>query len=135
MQMVESRRADRIRSFLRAKILFNNQNSSFDCIVRNISARQGRRSRPATQISVPSQFDLEIPQKGRTYRAKIVWRDAEAIGVEFVQKLIHQATTAADPSESKVERLERENRRLRSAVVRSDQAARRPRPGSRPHIL
>ncbi len=113
MQMVESRRADRIRSFLRAKILFNNQNSSFDCIVRNISA-SGAKIEASNTVSVPSQFDLEIPQKGRTYRAKIVWRDAEAIGVEFIKS--DSPANAADPSESKVERLERENRRLRSAV-------------------
>ena len=114
MQMVESRRSERVRSFLRAKILFNNQNTSFDCIVRNIS-QTGAKIEVSNTISVPTHFDLEIPQKGRTYRARIVWRDAEAMGVEFIQA--ETGANSSEPSESKLERLERENRRLRSAVA------------------
>lgn len=113
MQMVESRQAERIRSFLRAKIRFNNQNSTVDCIVRNIS-ETGAKIELDKATSVPSLFDLEIPQKGRTYRARIMWRDAEAIGVEFIPA---ESNAAADSTESKVERLERENRRLRATVT------------------
>lgn len=114
MQMVESRRSERVRSFLRAKILFNNQNTSFDCIVRNISAT-GAKIEVSNTISIPTQFDLEIPQKARSYKARIVWRDAESMGVEFIQP--EAGMPGSDPSESKLERLERENRRLRSAVA------------------
>ncbi len=114
MQMVESRRSERVRSFLRAKILFNNQNTSFDCIVRNVS-QTGAKIEVSNTVSVPNHFDLEIPQKGRTYKARIVWRDAEAIGVEFMQG--DAGAGSADPAESKLERIERENRRLRVAVA------------------
>jgi hypothetical protein len=99
---------------LRAKILFNNQNTSFDCIVRNVS-QTGAKIEVSNTVSVPNHFDLEIPQKGRTYKARIVWRDAEAIGVEFMQG--DAGAGSADPAESKLERIERENRRLRVAVA------------------
>jgi hypothetical protein len=115
MQMVESRRSERVRSFLRAKILFNNNNTTVDCIVRNISAL-GAKLEVNNATSVPSQFLLEIPQKGRSYNARIVWRDAAAMGVEFTPLDVSPAHSA-DTLEGKVERLERENRRLKSTVL------------------
>ena len=30
----------------------------------------------AENLSVPGEFDLEVPHKGRTYRARLVWRGA-----------------------------------------------------------
>jgi hypothetical protein len=114
MQMVESRRADRVRTFLRARIVFNNQNSTIDCTVKNISST-GAKIELSDGLTVPEIFDLVIPQKGRTYRAQIAWRGTESMGVRFVRD--ENASKVWETPESKVEQLERENRRLRQQVV------------------
>lgn len=112
MTMVESRRAERVRSFLRARIVFNNQNSTIDCTVKNISPT-GAKIEIANSLSVPAEFDLEVPQRGRVYRAKIVWRDADSMGVTFAQPDQKAGWEVAD---AKLERLERENHRLRTHI-------------------
>ena len=112
MMMIEARRAERIRSFLRARIIFNNQNTTIDCTIKNISA-YGAKIDLTDAMSIPDFFHLEVPQKGRTYRARLSWRDQTAIGVEFIE----DEPVTRDGVDKKVERLERENRLLRNSVM------------------
>lgn len=88
--MQNMRSAERIRSFLRAQIIFNNRMSTIDCIIKNISATGARIALNDT-LAVPTEFDIYIPQKSRGHHARLVWRDKDAIGVEFTDP---QATTA-----------------------------------------
>ena len=111
MMMVEARRAERIRSFLRARIVYNNHSSTIECMVKNISPF-GAKIQLGNSTSIPNSFDLEIPQKGRTYRARLAWRTETAIGVEFVD----DEPAHRDASPGKVERLESEIRRLRKVI-------------------
>ncbi len=111
MTMVEARQGDRVRALLRARIIFNNRNSTIDCTIRNISPT-GAKIALGNTTSVPAEFDLEVPQRARTYRAQIVWRDAEALGVRFIEG--EPATESADTS---LERLKKENRHLKAVVA------------------
>ena len=111
MMMVEARRSERVRSLLRARILFNNGASTIDCTIKNISA-QGAKIEIVHSLSVPSEFDLEVPQRGRTYRAKMMWRAANSIGVEFIE----QGATSEN-AQAMIQRLETENRKLRNSVA------------------
>jgi len=108
--MPEARRSDRLKSLLRARIIFNGGNSTVECLVKNVSA-DGMRLELAESLSVPGEFDLEVPHKGRTYRARLVWRGEGMIGVAFVPA---DAEPAWDHSELK--RLERENAELRAQL-------------------
>ncbi len=110
MTMVEGRKTDRVRAFLRARIIFNNGNSTIDCTVKNISPT-GAKLELSNTITVPADFDLEVPQRGKVYRARIVWRDAEALGLTFIA-----AELAHEPQEASSEQLNRENRRLKAIV-------------------
>ena len=112
MTMAEVRRDERVRALLRARILFNNNSSSIDCMVRNISGG-GAKLEISSALTVPSEFDLDVPQKGRTYRARLMWRDATYIGVQFVEK---NARDAAQ-TETAVARLELENKRLKATIA------------------
>ena len=85
MTMAEARRDERVRAFLRARICFNNNASTIDCTVKNISA-SGAKIEMSSAVSVPSEFDLDVPQKGRIYRARLMWRDASSLGVQFVDR-------------------------------------------------
>lgn len=113
MTMVESRRAERVRSFLRARIVFNNQNSTIDCTVKNIS-QTGAKIEIANSLSVPAEFDLDVPQRGKVYRAKIVWRDADSMGVTFAAD---EQKAAWEVPDAQLKRLERENHRLRTHIA------------------
>ncbi len=111
MIMVEARRGERVRALLRARIIFNNMNSTIDCTIKNISAT-GAKIALANTVSVPADFDLEVPQRGRTFRARIVWRDAEALGVTFIE-----GVPAEVPANVGLERLKKDNRRLKAIVA------------------
>ena len=81
--MPELRSNTRKRCFLGARIQFNNRRSTFDCLVRDISA-VGARLELATLETMPDEFDLVIPQHDRQYRAKVVWRRNSTCGVRFL---------------------------------------------------
>ncbi|MEA2839770.1 MAG: hypothetical protein QOF41_1100 [Methylobacteriaceae bacterium] len=105
--MTEARRSERLKSLLRARILFNGGSSTIECLIRNVSAH-GMRLEIAESLSVPGEFDLEVPHKGRTYRTRLVWRGQGMIGVAFVP-----ANAEPMRAEGELPRLERENAELR----------------------
>lgn len=80
--MTEKRSAPRLRSFLKGKAIFNNRQSTLDCLVRDISAT-GARLEVSNAVLLPELFDLYVPQKDTTYRVRITWRAEGEIGVEF----------------------------------------------------
>lgn len=112
MSMVEVRKNERVRSFLRARIVFNNQNTTIECIVKNIS-RSGAKIQLDNSLSLPTHFDLDIPQRGKTYRSRMVWRDADALGVSFIEV----APDVAAPAEPR-DLLEMENRKLKVQLAK-----------------
>ena len=112
MMMVEARRAERVRSFLRARIIFNNHSTTIDCVIKNIS-RSGAKIDLGNSMSIPETFDLEVPQKGRTFRARLSWRNETSIGVAFVD----DEPAGRDRARGEVERLKQENRTLRLSVA------------------
>ena len=112
MTMVEARKAERARAFLRARIVFNNMNSTIDCTIKNISVT-GAKIELSNTITIPTEFDLDIPARGRVYRARLMWRDSDAIGVAFEDT----PAAAAEQDLSRIEKLDRENRKLKQAVA------------------
>jgi hypothetical protein len=116
-----TRSAERIRSFLRAQIIFNNRMSTIDCIIKNISAT-GARIALDDALAVPTEFELSVPQKGRSHRARLVWRDKDSIGVEFTDTQAPAAAPApavegpAGGIEARLRELEIQNMELKARV-------------------
>jgi hypothetical protein len=110
--MDDKRTGGRTKSFLRGQIVFNNRMSTMDCLVRDISAN-GAKLMLAQGLALPDVFELVIPQKGETLRARLSWRRGEEIGVAFSRKPHDLAV--------RVRELEAENARLR-ALLGSAQA-------------
>lgn len=79
----ELRSTERIRSFLRAQIIYNNRMTTIDCIIKNYSAGGARIALDDT-LAVPSEFDVFVPAKQRSHHARLVWRDKDLIGVSFI---------------------------------------------------
>jgi PilZ domain len=107
--MQERRRAVRQKSFLRGNIQFNNGRNSADCLIRDITTF-GARLVCSDAVSTPDVIDVYIPQKEQTFRAHVIWRHGQDMGVAFAHAA---AANTADHSLDKdlaarVERLENE---------------------------
>ena len=108
---MENRKDERIKSLLKAKIVFNHRMTTFDCVVKNVS-RYGAKVAIDPAVSFPNEFELEIPLKGKSYHAKMRWRDRESMGVEFLDQMDQR-----EPGNAQFERLQAENHRLKAAVL------------------
>ena len=80
--MAERRSGSRQKSFLQGRIFFNNRRATVDCLIRDFS-EIGARLNFDRMISLPDVVELFIPVKDETRRAKIIWRNADEVGVSF----------------------------------------------------
>lgn len=110
---MKPRGAERIRSLLGGQIIFNNQSSTVECQIRNISAL-GAKLNISSMVSLPEEFELSIPQKGRTFKARLRWRVDESAGVEFLD--VPKAQRADQRLNERLRYLEAENETLREEL-------------------
>ena len=82
--MRERREFQRGRTYLGARLAFNNQYCTIDCLVRNMS-RNGAKLIFEGTVLLPGEFELTLPQKGESRHARIIWRQQDEAGVSFVQ--------------------------------------------------
>jgi PilZ domain len=78
------RTSQRVRSFLKATVVFNNRSSTLDCTLRD-SSESGAKLLFAAHVPIPDEFDLEIPLKARKHRARVMWRTQDSCGVRFLE--------------------------------------------------
>jgi PilZ domain len=114
--MEERRKVPRHKSLLRGRVYFNNRNSTAECLVRDISA-QGARLIFADEVMIPDIVDLYIPHKDQTFRAQVVWRNADESGIAFAdhEQMAHPAE--ANLAE-RVQKLEHEIDLLKRVIKR-----------------
>jgi hypothetical protein len=79
----ELRTSARSRSIIGGKVVFNARHSILDCILRDVS-ETGAKLVFSTHVQLPDEFDLELPQKGRTHRVRVMWRAAGSCAVQFL---------------------------------------------------
>ena len=76
------------RESVRGKVIYggvaeiNREGSSMDCVVRNISER-GACVELNSAARLPEQVTLRIARKGRAYLARLIWRQANRVGLAF----------------------------------------------------
>ena len=76
------------RQSVRDKVLyggvaeFNERGSTMDCVVRNISER-GACVELDQAAKPPQEMNLTIARKGRSFLAKLIWRQANKVGLAF----------------------------------------------------
>jgi PilZ domain len=108
---IQKRSAVRHRTFLHAHITCAGQAYSADCSVNQLSD-VGAQLSIAASIALSDHFDITIPQKRMSHRARLVWRSANHAGVEFL-------AAAAAPMEDldhQLIALEAENARLKAQL-------------------
>ena len=82
----EKRRSHRAKRLRRANCVFNNASSTLDVTVRNITP-EGARIAGHELFCLPQNFELRILDETGGYSArmaKIVWRDENAAGLQFI---------------------------------------------------
>ncbi|MDB5643713.1 MAG: PilZ protein [Hyphomicrobiales bacterium] len=111
----QARRAERVRTILGARVVFNSGRSSIDCQIRNIS-ETGARLTLNEGLSLPGTFDLEIPSRNKTHRVLLRWRTKDAAGVQFIDDSAKAAVDHGTAAEE-LEALRKENGMLKRRVA------------------
>ena len=80
--MTEKRKATRQKSFLRGIVYFDQNTTSIECLVRDISDAGARLKLPNSQ-SRSGAVDIAIPINGKHYKGTIQWQRDDEIGIAF----------------------------------------------------
>ena len=110
--MMDRRREHSRRSLLGAKLSFNHRQSLFDCVIRNFSA-SGALLVFDDPTLLPTDFDIQVAQWIEAFRARLVWRRAEQVGV-VVNEFAPVAVSVDDVRRARA--LRRENQQLRTLL-------------------
>ncbi len=101
--IADRRRAPRLKSLLTGTIVFDDHNSTMDCVVRNISAWGAKITLPDA-FRVPDQFNLAVPHHDQTHRAEVIWRKGESAGLALSDVEEHALKHKLTPREAAAER-------------------------------
>ncbi|MBV9591548.1 MAG: PilZ domain-containing protein [Hyphomicrobiales bacterium] len=80
--MIIERSFLRRRSILAGRIRIN-KNSTFDCLIRDLSPTGARLELAGGTELLPLQFELEIPKQNALHKCELRWRSEKAVGVSF----------------------------------------------------
>jgi PilZ domain len=80
--MLDRRRTPRDKVIYGAVAEINERGSTMDCVVRNIN-ETGACVELDSGARLPDQINLRIPRKGRSFLAKMIWRQANRVGLVF----------------------------------------------------
>ena len=81
--MLNRRETQRRRTYLGATISFDADFPIVDCLVRDMSQNGARLVLAGTAI-LPNRFGLLMRKQRITLRAEMMWRDADQVGVAFL---------------------------------------------------
>jgi hypothetical protein len=121
------RPAQRIRTFLKGVVYYDNRRVSIECTIRDISDT-GARVVFASPVTVPDHIELFIPQKQRIVAAQVQRREPAEIGVSFRDQRSGVSRRDSDAEiaervaalEHEVAALRRIVRKLRDKVLPAD---------------
>src|ERR1700733_2194392 len=114
MNMQDRRAEHRGRTYLGSTAAFNNRCSTIDCLVRNMS-QNGAKLVFTHPVAIPGEFDLMIPRKGDSRRAKIIWRQEFEAGVVFLDA--NKGTVVSIETARRMRKLEAERDALERRVA------------------
>lgn len=111
----EARRSKRARTFLQARLSYGEGAISTECRVNQLSSA-GARIHVASSVALPDVFDIEIPQRGISARAKLVWRKDDQVGADFLDERDAPQAASSEDASARVKTLEAENARLKTQI-------------------
>lgn len=78
--IADRRLAPRLKTLLTGILVFDENNTTMDCLVRNLSA-YGAKIVLADAFRLPDEFKLKVPHHDQTHRAKVIWRRGDDAGL------------------------------------------------------
>jgi PilZ domain len=114
-QIAEPRAAPRERLFLAARLIYAKGAMSTPCTVTQLSV-SGARINLGETVSLPETFEISIPQRDFSCRARLVWRDGGRAGIEFQAEAPPPEPTTADYME-KIRALEALNAKFKAQIA------------------
>ena len=120
----DARRAIRVRTFLQARISYGEGAISTECTVSQLSDT-GARLTVASTVALPDVFDIAVPQRGISRRAKQVWRNDDQVGVDFVGGDEDLSASTTEDYLARIKALEAENGKLKTQISALLQQVRR----------
>ena len=110
--MQDRRERARDKVFMGGVAEINERGSTMDCVVRNFS-ETGACVEFDSAARIPEKMQVTIARKGRAFLAKIIWRQANRVGLAF-------RTMVTDSSESdldaRLRRSEKKKRQLQRRI-------------------
>jgi hypothetical protein len=106
------------RESVREKVLLggvaeiNESGSTMDCVVRNFSDR-GACVEVESAAKLPEQMRVTIARKGRSYLARMIWRQANRVGLAF-KTMVTDAPV--DDFDARLRRSEAKKRQLQRRI-------------------
>ena len=107
------------RQSVRDKVIFggvaeiNERGSTMDCVVRNIS-EGGACVEFDETAKLPDEMNLTIARKGRSFFAKMIWRQADRVGLAF--RTMTASGFASTDLDKRLRRSERKKRQLQRRI-------------------
>lgn len=118
----ERRRAARSRTLIGGKVIFNQRQSTLDCMVRNLSEDGALLVFPGS-VALPDLFELHLPVKRESRMVRTRWRDSERIGVAFAAAAKQDEQPVQLDLVRRLRRLEQENATLKARIVELTEGA------------
>jgi hypothetical protein len=112
--MQDRRESVRDKVFLGGVAETSTHGSTLDCVVRNFS-NNGACVEFASSAGIPDEMNLTISQRGRSYLARMIWRQANRVGLAF------RAMVSDKPESDLDARLRRSEKKKRQLQRRIDQ--------------
>ena len=81
--MSERRNSRRSKSFLQGFVYVSRKRGALACLVRDLSEK-GARIIFSDTVALPDAFELYIPQRDQTLKARVTWRKNDEIGLAFI---------------------------------------------------
>jgi hypothetical protein len=94
---MEERREDkRRRCLLGARVVFNGRDSTLSCTVRNVSDTGVMLAFGETPY-IPQIIELLLDNRRTVAPARIIWRDGERVGLQFLERQTASDLSAVSP--------------------------------------
>jgi hypothetical protein len=112
--MLDRRQSARDRVIFGGVAEINERGSTMDCVVRNIS-EGGACVEFGETAKLPEEMRLTIARKGRSFFAKMIWRQADRIGLAF-RTMTASGAPAPTDLDTRLRRSEQKKRQLQLRI-------------------
>jgi hypothetical protein len=112
--MLDRRQSARDRVIFGGVAEINERGSTMDCVVRNISEGGACVAFDET-AKLPEEMRLTIARKGRSFFARMIWRQADRVGLAF-RTMTASGAPAPTDLDARLHRSEQKKRQLQLRI-------------------